>query len=79
MLQQRNGLTGLLGPGRWLSIALLAVAVFLLFTQLASAQQPSTPPSLSAPALTAQSSDNEVDLSTNRQCRPEFVGLTHLR
>ena len=58
MLQPRNGLTTLLGPGGWLSIALLAVAVFLFFTQLASAQ-----PAISVPALTAQSSSGAVDLS----------------
>ncbi len=63
MLQPRNGLTALLGPGGWLSIALLAVAVFLFFTQLASAQQTSTQPAISVPALTAQSSSSAVDLS----------------
>ena len=63
MLQPRNGLTTLLGPGGWLSIALLAVAVFLFFTQLASAQQTSTQPAISVPALTAQSSSGAVDLS----------------
>ena len=63
MLQPRKGLTALLGPRGRLSIALLAVAVFLFFTQLASAQQTSTSPSLAAPALTAQSSDSAVDLS----------------
>ena len=51
-------MTLLTGPSGLLSFALLAVASFLAFTQLASAQA-----SLSAPALTAQSSDSEVDLS----------------
>ena len=58
MLQLRNRLTGLLGPGGWLSIALLAVAVFLFFYATGSAQ-----PAISVPALTAQSSSGAVDLS----------------
>ena len=63
MSHQRNGLTSLLGPAGRLSIALLVASVFLFFTQLASAQQTSPPPSLSAPALTAQSSAGAVELS----------------
>ena len=63
MLQPRKGLTALLGPRGRLSIALLVVAVFLFFTQLASAQQTSTQPAISVPALTAQSSSGAVDLS----------------
>ena len=58
MLRKRNSLPFLGGLCVW-----LAIAAILFYTNLASAQQTSTSPSLSAPDLTAQSSDSEVDLS----------------
>ena len=58
MLRKRNSLPFLGGLCVW-----LAIAAILFYTNLASAQQTSTSPPLSAPDLTAQSSDSEVDLS----------------
>ena len=63
MLHISRSLTNLLGSGGWLSVFLLAIAILLLCTQLATAQQGSTDPPLSAPTLTALAGENKVDLS----------------
>ena len=63
MLPQRNVLTVLRGPCRWLAVALLAVAAVLVYANLVWAQQTSTEASLSAPALTAEAGDGTVELS----------------
>ena len=63
MLQQPNIVTVLRSPAGWLSVAFLTVAAFLLYTNLALAQQTSTETTLSAPALTAEAGKSAVGLS----------------
>ena len=62
MLRQRSAVTFIFGLSAWLAVVLLAMATLLSFTDQVSAQQGVTASTLSAPTLTAQATENGINL-----------------